>query len=82
MWVLKQDVHRGKGVHVMTQQDAIHEVHLPLTLSATPANTCCCHALHDHPQSLPCVGIVSPCLWSTDASLDFSLIAASMLLIQ
>lgn len=25
MWVLKQDVHRGKGVHVMKQQDAIRE---------------------------------------------------------
>ena len=31
MWVLKQDVHRGKGVHVMKQQDAIHEVQLPVT---------------------------------------------------
>ena len=28
MWVLKQDVHRGKGVHVMKQQEAIHEVRL------------------------------------------------------
>ncbi|KAL3152177.1 hypothetical protein ABBQ32_001268 [Trebouxia sp. C0010 RCD-2024] len=25
MWVLKQDVHRGKGVHVTKQQDAIRE---------------------------------------------------------
>lgn len=31
MWVLKQDLHRGKGVHVMKQQDAIHEVQLSVT---------------------------------------------------
>lgn len=41
MWVLKQDVHRGKGVHVMKQQQAIHEVlllfHLLLHLSASPS---------------------------------------------
>lgn len=28
MWVLKQDVHRGKGVHVMKQQEATHEARL------------------------------------------------------
>ena len=26
LWVLKQDVHRGKGVHVMKEGEAINEV--------------------------------------------------------
>ena len=26
LWVLKQDVHRGKGVHVMKESEAINEV--------------------------------------------------------
>ena len=26
LWVLKQDVHRGKGVHVMKQREAVREV--------------------------------------------------------
>lgn len=53
MWVLKQDVHRGKGVHVMKQQDAIREVqphsqlkHVCLLCGVTHTRT------YDHNQRL------------------------------
>ena len=52
MWVLKQDVHRGKGVHVMKQQDAIHEVQLPVT--CLPSTLSDAANAHEHLRFLPC----------------------------
>ena len=54
MWVLKQDVHRGKGVHVMKQQDAIHEVQLPVTCLPLLAATAMLPNAHECLWSLPC----------------------------